>query len=389
MSDGRRSGLLARSKRWLSRRIGMGPAHRSRLADADVRIAVSGTRGKSSVTRWLHDAFHERGRDTYAKVTGTTPVSVVNGVEREIPRDRRVTLYENEREFARHAPAEVAVFENQGITPYTTRLVNENYVDPDVVVLCNVRSDHLGTLGNDRREIARGLARAVPKGTTVVCGERDERLRSYLERELDRREATYEHVSVPDEHAHVPGSECVYAVDATLAAVGEDGLTYETVSRLVDSMRVSWTDLPAGPVYNAADVNDVESTEVVRRSLVAETGVGHHVLPVVYLRHDRRGRTASFRRYLDDLSDRKVVSRVVEVGDGPGVDVFADALDVPVETYAADATDPEALLDATLSPERPTMLMGNTVASFMEAVESAIEDRAAAAAVDRDDDTNV
>ncbi|MFB6161089.1 MAG: hypothetical protein ABEJ61_07930 [Haloferacaceae archaeon] len=174
-----------------------GRTHRDRLADVDVRIAVSGVRGKSSLTAWLHDAFVARGYDTYAKVTGERPHSLYNGHRHPIERTGPTKLYETAREIRRFDPRDVVVVENQGIREYTTRLVNEDYVDPTIVVVTNVRRDHLDTLGANEFEIARALARSVPAGTRVVTAERNEVLAAYLERELARRDATLTRVIDP------------------------------------------------------------------------------------------------------------------------------------------------------------------------------------------------
>jgi len=201
--------------------LGAGPAHRRRLDEIDTRIVVSGVRGKSSVANWLHEQFVSRGYDTYTKITGSDAQVRYNDTVSEIEREQQVRLYENERELARFDSIDVAIVENQGIRPYTTRLVNEQFVDPDLVFLTNVREDHLDTLGRDRTQIARSLTRAVPQGTSVVCAEQYKPLREYIQTELERRDAPVTFVDPPSGTESVPGSECVYGLNDVLAAVGE------------------------------------------------------------------------------------------------------------------------------------------------------------------------
>ncbi|WP_089670484.1 hypothetical protein [Halobacterium jilantaiense] len=87
-----------------------------------------------------------------------------------IPIDRPgpyTTLYENInvlREFIpvfeSYSPENVTIFENQGITEYTTRLFNQRFVKPHVVVIANIRQNHQDTLGKTRREsLVRSLGR--------------------------------------------------------------------------------------------------------------------------------------------------------------------------------------------------------------------------------------
>ena len=350
---------------------GSGPVHRRRLSDIPTRIAVSGVRGKSTAVRWLHEICHERGHDTYAKVTGVEPISMYNDSEYEIDRPAKVRLYENERELRKFDPIDVAIVENQGIREYTTRLVNQQFVRPDVVFITNVREDHLDTLGKNRLEIARSLARAVPTGTHVVCGEQRTTIREYIEAILDRRDATVTYVDVPDEHRSAPGAEIVYGLDPVLRAVGERPPSDDTLASLLERMSISWTRLPNGRVYDAASANDVQSTEFIRRRLVDDTA--ETIQPLLYLREDRRGRTASFHRYLEALAERNVIEQARVVGRDRTV--FERHASFPVVTHDENAESPSTVLDEALADGWPVVLMANTVSAFSEELTETIEHR--------------
>jgi len=355
-----------------------GLAHRRRLASIDTKIVISGTRGKSSLARWLYEILHGRGRDTYAKVTGNRPVSLYDGERHPIERGNRVTLYENARELRKYAPDDEMILENQAITSYTTRAVNRFFARADVVVLSNVREDHLSTLGTDRYEIARSLVRAIPAGAHVVNGERDPHLRRYIDREVGRRGATVSHVTAPPEEAGIPGIESVYALNQALAAAGQPPLDEDVLASYREKMRVEWTRLPGGRVYNAAEVNDVQSTEMVRQSLVDSESDGESgaVEPFLYLRTDRRGRAVSFLHYLQELAERdEQVIGTVHVGGGMA-ELFERKAEFPVESHDVDREDAGSVLDALLAAGRPVVLMGNTVAEFMREMEAEIERRA-------------
>lgn len=341
---------------------GSGPLHRRRLADVDIRVSVTGIRGKSTAVRWLQEVFHDRGYDTYAKVTGTQPVSIYNGTEHEIDRPEKVRLYENERELRRFGNIDAAVVENQGIRPYTTRLVNQQYVRPHVVFLTNVRKDHLDTLGENRLKVTRALARSVPEGTHVVCGVQDEAIKEYLNKELKRRDATASYIQVPAKHRHIPGTEVVYGLDQVLHTVGEPPLEPAEREAYLDRMTVSWMTIPQGRVYNAAAVNDTRSVELIRRQLVGESKAV--IQPLLYLREDRRGRTASFLEYLELLAkhDRIEQARVV----GRDAALFARRASFPVVVHGEDGEPPADVLDAAVGDGWPVVVMGNTVSDFMQ-----------------------
>jgi hypothetical protein len=357
----------------LFRELTRGFRHRRALRRMDTRIAVAGSRGKTSTTRLLDDIFNRRGYDTLTKITGNHPTLVHNGevhpIERLGPRTR---LYENISiigEFApeldAYAAEDVGIFENQGLSEYTTRLINQRLVDPDVVVLTNVRQDHTDTLGRNRVNIARSFARSVSDGTHVVSGEQNPVLHEYIEREIERRGGTLEQVEIPADHEGMIGAETAHAVDAVLAHLGEPALPEGELEAFLDGIQPEWTRVPDGRVFNAAQVNDVESTEMVRQALVDEESV----LPFVYLRRDRRGRTASFAEYVDLLYEQDHVDRV-HVG-GANTGAFASNTDVPVVVHDADA-EAETVLAELLEAGPPVVFMGNTVDEFMRELSEAL-----------------
>jgi hypothetical protein len=350
-----------------------GVRHRKALQRMDTRIAVAGSRGKTSTTRRLDDVFNRRGYDTLTKITGNHPTLIHNGEIHPIERlGPRVTLYENISVIGEFAPEldayaaeDVGIFENQGLTEYTTRLINQHLIDPDVVVLTNVRQDHTDTLGKTRTNIARSFARSISAGTHVVSGEQHPVLHEYIRDEVERRGGTIEQVAVPDRHEGLLGAETAHAIDAVLAHLDEPPLPGGELEAYLDAIQPEWTRLPNGRVFNAAEVNDVESTEMVRQALAPD----EQILPFVYLRRDRRGRTASFAEYVDLLSEQGHIDRA-HVG-GANTRAFAENTDLPVTRYET-GTDAETVLADLLAVGPPVVIMGNTVDEFMREFEQAI-----------------
>lgn len=351
-----------------------GVYHRQRLTDIDIQITISGTRGKSSLTKWIYEILYARDYDVYAKVTGNRPLSLHSGDEEPVSRGSRVTLYENEREIRKHTPQDALIIENQAITSYTTRLVNKSFVDSDVIVISNIREDHLSTLGGSRYKVARGLVRAIPSGVHVVNGERDPQLRAYLDRELKRRGATVTHVTVPEEYDHIPGIESVYALNEILDAINEEPLSEDELAAYREKMDVEWRSVAGGRVYNAAEVNDVQSTELIRQALFAKDPSVERIEPFLYLRGDRRGRTVSFLHYLNELyaEDDPVFDQVHVAGQT--TEAFARKATFPVTSYDSEVPA-EDVLARLLTSDRPVFIMGNTVAQFMRELQFAIEER--------------
>ncbi|AZQ15109.1 Mur ligase family CapB protein [Halorubrum sp. PV6] len=354
-----------------------GRRHREFLEQFDTRIIVSGSRGKSSTVRRLDDVFNRRGYDTFTKITGNYPVIIRNGrvhpIERQGP---RTTLYENVNVIREFGPRmsefdsdAVAIFENQAISEYTTRIVNQRFIQPDVILMTNVRQDHNDTLGKRRQDIARALSRSIPKGTHVVNGEQHPALHEYMEAEITARGGTIEQVQIPERHRGLLGAETVHAVNTTLQAIGKEPVPESELDTFIDQIQPEWKRVVGGRLFNAAEVNDVESTEMVRRALTADD---EQILPFVYLRHDRRGRTASFAEYTDLLADRDCIDHV-HVG-GTGTDAFARNVEVPATQHSRH-DDASEVLEELLAVDQPLLLMGNTVDEFMRDMEAAIDDR--------------
>lgn len=360
----------------LFRDITRGIRHRRTLERIDTRIVVSGTRGKSSTAQRLDDVFNRRGYDVLTKTTGNHPTLIHNGeahpIERQGP---QTTLYENISVIAEfvpeldaYEPDDIAIFENQGITEYTTRLFNRGLTHPDIIILTNVRQDHIDTLGKTRPDLARSFARSVPSGTHVISGEQHPVLHEYMRKEIERRGGTIEQVEIPDEHAGLIGAETIHAVDAVLQTLDEPSLPVDEIEAYLDAIQPKWTELEGGRVFDAAEVNDVESTEMVRQALVGD----EYITPFVYLRRDRRGRTASFAQYIELLFKRDLIKET-HVG-GANTHAFTENIAVPTKRHGRNA-DADDVLTELFAEERPVILMGNTVNEFMREIQAAIERR--------------
>lgn len=353
-----------------------GKRHRSLLDDIDTRIVVSGIRGKSSTVRRLDDVFNRRGYDVLTKITGNQPVLIRN--RDVIPVDRKgphTTLYENIKVFrefgsqlSSYTPEDVAIFENQGITEYTTRLINERFVKPHIIVIANVRQDHQDTLGKTPRDIARAFARTVPEGTQVVNGEQNSVLAEYMRNEIKQQGGRVTQVTIPEDQQGRIGAETVYAINDVLRLLDMEPVPEEQLNAYLDTIQPRWLDAPGGQVFNGAEINDIESTEAIRRELAGD----NPVLPFVYLRADRRSRTASFANYLNTLADRGLIRRA-HTG-GAFTSVFASNVDVPVVEHDRNE-DVGEVLDEMLATGYPVLLMGNTVDEFMRRMDDEITKR--------------
>ncbi|HEX2694365.1 MAG TPA: Mur ligase family protein, partial [Acidobacteriota bacterium] len=143
----------------------------ARLKRIPVRVGVTGTRGKSSVTRLVAGALRESGTRVLAKTTGSRAVLILpDGSEREIKRRGLPTVLEQKRvvRLAARLGARALVTEMMSVREECLSVESRLLIRPNVLVVTNVRLDHVDLMGETRDEIAAGLASAFPRNGIVV-----------------------------------------------------------------------------------------------------------------------------------------------------------------------------------------------------------------------------
>lgn len=139
-----------------------------------LRIAVTGTRGKTSVTRMLAAVLRQTGRTVLAKTTGSEAVTVLpDGSEAAIHRRGRPSIIEQKKLLARAANLDVdaLVAEIMSIHPENHRVEARALVQPHVVLVTNFRVDHVDAQGATKKDVAAVLALDVPPGARAFVPE--------------------------------------------------------------------------------------------------------------------------------------------------------------------------------------------------------------------------
>jgi len=134
------------------------------------RVCVTGSRGKSSVTRLIAAALRESGDIVLAKTTGSKPVLIMpDGTEREIGRAGAPSLLEQKRvlRLASRLGARTLVAEMMSIRPESLEVESRRIFKAALVAVTNVRLDHLELMGATRADIAASLTAAFPDAGEV------------------------------------------------------------------------------------------------------------------------------------------------------------------------------------------------------------------------------
>ncbi|MDD8020025.1 MAG: poly-gamma-glutamate synthase PgsB [Acidobacteriota bacterium] len=150
--------------------------HYRRLRKIPHRIAVTGIRGKSSITRIITASLRQAGYRVVAKTTGSRPVIIYpDGHEEEIKRRGKPTILEQKRLIRKAARQRVdyLVAEMMSIQPECLRAESRYLLQPEILVVSNIRPDHLAVLGKTREEIALAFTRAFRTGQAVYLPEEE------------------------------------------------------------------------------------------------------------------------------------------------------------------------------------------------------------------------
>ena len=148
--------------------------HRRRLARIPTRVHVSGTRGKSSVTRLVAAALREAGVPTAAKTTGTLARMILpDGAEVQVFRPAGPNILEQMRivSTAAELGAQVMVVECMALQPELHWVSEHRLIRATHGVITNARPDHLDVMGPTDRDVALCLAGMIPVGGKLFTAE--------------------------------------------------------------------------------------------------------------------------------------------------------------------------------------------------------------------------
>lgn len=149
-------------------------SHQFHLNQIPVRIHINGTRGKSSVARFIAAGLRSDGRKVFAKTTGTKArMLFVDGNEVPVLRVGRPNIIEQTRIVARAASQEpeYLVTECMGVQPHLQELLEQQFIRSHMGVITNVRADHLDNMGPTLKEVAHSLSNTIPRKGLLFTAE--------------------------------------------------------------------------------------------------------------------------------------------------------------------------------------------------------------------------
>ncbi len=148
------------------------------LKSIPLRICVTGTRGKSSVVRMLVSILKEDGKRVLGKTTGSKAGFILpNGEEIDVRRRGLTSIIEQKGliKKAANLNADCFVAEIMSIHPENHFIESQRILKPNIVVITNVRRDHIDAMGKTGEEIAGVFALDITKKSTVFIPEKENR----------------------------------------------------------------------------------------------------------------------------------------------------------------------------------------------------------------------
>ena len=137
---------------------------------------MTGTRGKSSVVRLIAACLRESRMIVLAKTTGSKACLLLpDGSEREIRRKGHPTILEGKKvlKVAARAGVHAVVLEMMSIRPESLLVESLRMMKPHILVITNIRVDHIEEIGRTKEEAARAFASAIPESSTVIMPEEE------------------------------------------------------------------------------------------------------------------------------------------------------------------------------------------------------------------------
>lgn len=307
-----------------------GLLHRRNLDKIPIRIHVSGTRGKSSVTRLIAAGLNGSGIKTTAKTTGTLARMI-------LPDQREVAIYrpiganiiEQKRvvSAARKMNVQAMVAECMALQPLLHWVSEEKLIRATHGVITNARADHLDVMGPTESDVAKTLAGMVPVGGILFTAE-GKHLEILRQAAADRNtklisvsEQDVESVS-KDELAGFKYVEHAENIALALKVLKELGVGRRAA---LEGMWRTNPDPGAQSEYvldffgrriifvNGFAANDPQSTERIFYDSIKRHPDAKRVIGIFNLRADRPSRTAQLAK---DVAFWREADRIVLMGTG-------------------------------------------------------------------------
>ena len=281
-----------------------------RVESIPYRIHVNGTRGKSSVSRYIGAVLSSSNHSTFIKITGIIPAIIFpDGSAHSIRRrgNPRVQEQCSVISLAARRHAEALVMECMSLKA-EYQLLETRLFRPHVTVIANILDDHREEMGRTDEEQLKALAASIPFHGTVFTSD----LRHYepLKDYAARRGSTVHYVPPldPVRQAQLPSGMIPDNVSIALAVAAhvgiDDAVAFRTIISLPQDPLLYGCTVNGHDVrfINGFAVNDVPSAKKFLSHWIDGSSAREKII-ILNTRHDRPLRTAEFVQWCAGQTD--------------------------------------------------------------------------------------
>lgn len=297
---------------------------RKSLSKISLRILVSGTRGKSTVVKYIHAGLSSGNRKVLAKVTGEIPTLILPGGQKEeIHRSGRARIQEQFRTIRKAASLKVdgLVLECMAIDPKLQRTVTR-FFHPDIFILTNIRDDHQEKMGRTRDKQAGNFLKNLPPESHILTA--DQRFSDQIKGIANTHKSKF---SMPvaltsEEEELIPGyifqPNVALALSACLLANIPRQTAFDAILEWIHEEVPDWNTM-VPPIQisdrfiNAFSVNDPESLNDFLHKSLPEFRPGKKIRLIFNTRRDRPLRTKIFCQWIRE--NQQKIQSVFFTGD--------------------------------------------------------------------------
>lgn len=288
-----------------------------------VKIHVNGTRGKSTITKYIFAGLQENGLKVMGKVTGEIPTFLLpDGTIKTIKRrgSARVQEQFNTIRQAYRRKADALVLECMSIDPVLQKL-ESFFFKPHIYIISNIRDDHREKMGTTLDDQINAICSAIPSNCKVIACR--SAYMDIIKKVASERKSQFIETTMLDneEKERIPDYIHEINVRFALTACIESGIPRETAFKGI-LKQVDKAILPINSVIqnnhkqyflNAFSVNDIPSVQDYLKHWTNELKITGKMSVVFNTRSDRPLRTDLFIEWIK--SNQKNIDTVFLAGD--------------------------------------------------------------------------
>lgn len=304
--------------------------HRRALSKIPCRIHVSGTRGKSSVTRLIAAGLRGGNIRCAAKTTGTLARMILpNGEEVPVFRPSGPNIIEQFRivSSACRMKVDALVIECMALQPELHWVSENKLVRATHGVITNVRSDHLDIMGPTTADVAKAIAGMIPVNGKLYTAEHKyiDILRTVAkDRNTEIIEVGEDEIAKisKDELDGFSYTEHAENLALALRVIKDFGIDRDTALKSMQEAKPDPGVLTEHEIdffgrrlifINAFAANDPESTEKIWNQSIKKYKDVKRRIAILNLREDRPARTVQLAK---DTSFWRSADAVILMGTG-------------------------------------------------------------------------